>query len=230
MVPSNIGKIQYQNFDKIMFSINYWFPVSSDEVWPDVMERPEIQELIKDKGPFQARIAGRITTSGEEYYNSKQCAEDFEKACDIIKTNSNGKYSPVFLVDHSPIHKAKPEDALNVNHMNLNSGGKQPKMRNGYYFMDLDGDSIKIEQSMVFEEDHEKAGQPKGLKVVCAERFGDDFVIGKSKKDLQAHLAEEDDFKNAKTVLAEVVEPYGGEIIFGVKFHPELSAIECCYR
>ena len=189
-----------------------------------------MEQLIKDKGSFQARIAGRITTSGEDYYNSKQCEEDFKKAADIIKTNSNGKFAPVFLVDHSPIHKARPEDSLNVDHMNLGVGGKQPKMRNGYYFMDLGGDSIKIEQSMVFEEDHEKAGEPKGLKVVCAERFGDDFVKGKTKKQLQIQLGREDDFKEQKTVIAEAVEPYGGEVIFGVKFHPELSAIECCYR
>ena len=189
-----------------------------------------MEQLIKDKGSFQARIAGRITTSGEDYYNSKQCEEDFKKAADIIKTNSNGKFAPVFLVDHSPIHKARPEDSLNVDHMNLGVGGKQPKMRNGYYFMDLGGDSIKIEQSMVFEEDHEKAGEPKGLKVVCAERFGDDFVKGKTKKQLQIQLGQEDDFKEQKTVIAEAIEPYGGEVIFGVKFHPELSAIECCYR
>ena len=57
-----------------------------------------MEQLIKDKGSFQARIAGRITTSGEDYYNSKQCEEDFKKAADIIKTNSNGKLAPVFLL------------------------------------------------------------------------------------------------------------------------------------
>ena len=203
----------------------------SDEVWPEVKTRPDIEKQIKDKGGFQARIAGRIVTTGEEYYNAKQCEEDFKKAADIIKTNSNGKLAPIFLVDHSPIHKAKPEDSLNADYMNMGVGGKQRKMRNGYYFMDNeDGESIRIEQSMVFEEDHEKAGMAKGLKVVCTERFGEEFVRGKTKKQLQTQLSLEDDFKDQKTIIAEAVAPYGGEVIFGVKFHPELSAIEACYR
>ena len=52
----------------------------------------------------------------------------------------------------------------------------------------------------------------------------------KQKKQLQTQLSLEDDFKDQKTIIAEAVAPFGGEVIFGVKFHPELSAIECCYR
>ena len=50
-------------------------------------------------------------------------------------------------LDHSPIHKARPSDALNARKMNCRDGGAQPKQRNGWY---RDGDNI-IEHPMVYE-------------------------------------------------------------------------------
>ena len=48
--------------------------------------------------------------------------------------------------------------------------------------------------------------------------------------DLVALLNDEADFKEAKPALQEAIERKGGEVIFGVKFHPELMEIESCYR
>ena len=53
------------------------------------------------------------------------------------------------------------------------SGGKQPKMRPGWYAM---GPMI-VKQHMVFP-DGPNAGLAKGLRVVCQERFGEEAVQG----------------------------------------------------
>ena len=47
-------------------------------------------------------------------------------------------------------------------------------MRNGWYVRG----GVRWKQSMVFEDGPLK-GQPKGLREVCLERFGEDAVTGK---------------------------------------------------
>ena len=95
------------------------------------------------------------------------------QAADIIKANHNGKYTPLFVLDHSPIHSAMADDALNARKMNVNPGGRQPLMRPGWY----EKDGVRVSQSMVFE-DGRYTGLAKGLKAVCEERFGADLVKG----------------------------------------------------
>ena len=65
------------------------------------------------------------------------------------------------------------EDALNAHNMNVRPGGKQPCMRPGWYRRG----GVRWRQSMVFESGPLK-GQPKGLREVCRERFGEDRVKG----------------------------------------------------
>ena len=65
------------------------------------------------------------------------------------------------------------DDALNLNKMNVNPGGKQPKMRPGYYFKE----GVKFVQHMVFTGGIH-AGKAKGLRAVCEERFGVEAVKG----------------------------------------------------
>ena len=69
---------------------------------------------------------------------------------------------------------AYAEDALNANNMNVRPGGKQPRMRPGWYKRG----GARWRQSMVFEDGPLK-GQPKGLREVCSERFGVKEVKGK---------------------------------------------------
>ena len=62
------------------------------------------------------------------------------------------------------------EDGLIATKMNLGPGGKQPKMRDGWYINEY-GDKCK--QSMVFPNDHpveSLRGKPKGIKKVLEER------------------------------------------------------------
>ena len=67
------------------------------------------------------------------------------------------------------------DDALNANKMNVNPGGKQPLMRPGWFVNKM---GLRIKQHMVFP-DGPFEGKPKGLRAVCQERFGEDFVKGK---------------------------------------------------
>ena len=73
-------------------------------------------------------------------------------------------------------------------------------------------------------------GQPKGLREVCLERFGEDRVKGKKQDALVEMLSSEPDFMSAKPILQEELEKRGCLVLFGVKFHPELMEIESCYR
>ena len=58
--------------------------------------------------------------------------------------------------------------------MNVRPGGKQPRMRAGWFMRG----GMRWRQSMVFE-DGPLRGQPKGLREVCLERFGEEAVKGR---------------------------------------------------
>ena len=72
----------------------------------------------------------------------------------------------LFAFDNASSHSAFSSDALIVKYMNLNPGGKQPKMRKTYF-----GEGIP--QDIIFPLDYhipELRRQPKGLKQVLKER------------------------------------------------------------
>jgi len=71
------------------------------------------------------------------------------------------------MVDNSQGHSAYPDNALLVSKMNLNPGGKQARLRDGWFICD----GQKITQPMVFPVDHPSyPDTPKGMKVVLQER------------------------------------------------------------
>lgn len=85
----------------------------------------------------------------------------------------------VFVFDCSSAHEAFAENALNVNNMNINPGGRgQRKLRNTTIPLDNPApqhngvpDTRGMTQSMVFPDDHPKyPGQPKGMLQVLRER------------------------------------------------------------
>jgi hypothetical protein len=72
------------------------------------------------------------------------------------------------MVDNSQGHCAFAEDALLVSRMNLRPGGKQARMRNGWYFNDV---GVRVSQTMIFPPDHpDHPDKPKGMKQVLEER------------------------------------------------------------
>ncbi|KAJ7865839.1 hypothetical protein B0H13DRAFT_2352779 [Mycena leptocephala] len=76
-------------------------------------------------------------------------------------------YQMLLMVDHSKGHRMYRLDAPLVSRMNLNPGGKQALMCDGWW-MDR---NVRRVQKMVFPADHpEHPGQPKGMKVILQER------------------------------------------------------------
>ncbi|KAH7878710.1 uncharacterized protein C8R40DRAFT_1037722, partial [Lentinula edodes] len=70
-------------------------------------------------------------------------------------------YIAVVLVDNSQGHAAYAKDALRVSEMGFRPGGKQCRMRNGWFTRN----GQKIDQSMLFPPDHPQyPDQPKGMQ------------------------------------------------------------------
>ena len=63
----------------------------------------------------------------------------------------------VWIFDHSNYHAVMPDDALDANKINVNPGGKQQVMRDGWWV----GKPQKMNYNL---------GVPKGLRVVLEER------------------------------------------------------------
>jgi hypothetical protein len=76
-------------------------------------------------------------------------------------------YQALIMVDHSQRHAAYAPDALLVSRMNTKPGGKQARMRDGWYMRD----GHRVAQPMIFPPNHPQyPDQPKGIKVVLTER------------------------------------------------------------
>ena len=85
----------------------------------------------------------------------------------------------VWLFDCSSAHKGLATDALNVNNMNVNPGGKQKHLRSTTIPLDNPPpkpghpDTRGMPQDMVYPGNHlipELQDQPKGMKAVFQER------------------------------------------------------------
>ena len=117
----------------------------------------------------------------------------------------------VFLFDQSSGHTAYAEDSLNVNRMNVNPGGSQPKMRDTTWEGRV--------QKMVGSN-----GTPKGMIQVLVERGVD--VRGMKADDMRKRLKEMHDFKYEKTKVEAMITAQGHRCIFIPKYHCELNPIE----
>ncbi|KIL57051.1 hypothetical protein M378DRAFT_33779, partial [Amanita muscaria Koide BX008] len=79
-------------------------------------------------------------------------------------------YQALFMVDNSQGHSAYAVDALLTQRMNLRPGGKQARLRNGWYKRNGE----KINQSMIFPPDHPTfPNEPKGMKQTLTEHHCD---------------------------------------------------------
>ena len=99
-------------------------------------------------------------TGSEGYWGGDEIVQQVtETVIPIFKAIYPG-YQALFLFDNATSHSAFAEDALRVQHMNLDPGGKQSKMRAGY----INGDVTNV-QLMINEN-----GEPKGIRQVLQER------------------------------------------------------------
>ena len=137
------------------------------------------------------------------------------------------------MVDDSQGHSAYGEDALVASQMNVNPGGSQAHLRDGWY----EQDGQKIIQPMIFASNHPTyPDQPKGLRHVLTERgIPTQGLRGKCKSKCnpaatvcccQRTMEHQPDFQVQKSLMQEVIEDVGHLCIMLPKFHCELNFIE----
>ncbi|KAJ3848796.1 hypothetical protein EV368DRAFT_48605 [Lentinula lateritia] len=121
------------------------------------------------KGASQSMEYGK---NYEGYWNSEMFVKQAnlqlkEKIIPVFEEVHGPGYQALIMVDNSQGHSAYAEDALLTSHMNVGSGGKQARLRNGWY---LNSSGTRVSQSMVFPKSHpEYPNQPKGIKQILSE-------------------------------------------------------------
>jgi hypothetical protein len=122
----------------------------------------------------------------DAWWDLKQLIENVSDAIDIFEYTNAGMVA-IFIFDCSSSHEGLAPDALNINNMNLNPGGKQkhlcdtiiplsnPPPKPGHV------DTHGMPQSLVYSllhPDAKLAGQPKGMRVVLEERVSvwDEYI------------------------------------------------------
>ena len=156
-----------------------------------------------------------------------------EKIIPTFERLHGAGHQALFLIDNSQGHAAYAEDALLVSRMNVNPGGKQAKLRDGWFMED----GVKVVQAMVFSMDHpDYPNEPKGIKFVLSEHgLYQSPLRGKcqSRCDLGATaccnkriLECQPDFQAQKSLVQETIEDAGHLCIFLPKFHCKLNFIE----
>ena len=85
--------------------------------------------------PLQARQLLEYGDSKEGYWTSVRFMQQMERAVRIadFKYPKSDGWRCVWIFDHSSCHTCVPEDALDVNFMNVHSGGKQRVMCDGIW-------------------------------------------------------------------------------------------------
>ena len=161
----------------------------------------------------QARCLLLYGESKEGYWTSENFLEQMKHAVAIanVRYPKEEGWKVVWVFDQSSCHKAMASDALDVSKMNVNPGGKQPKMRDTVW-----GGKP---QKMCFN-----LGIPKGMKQVLKERGINADSLNAEK--MRAILRNHEDFQNEKPKLLHFLEAEGHSGIFLPKFHPELNPIE----
>jgi len=126
---------------------------------------------------FEAR---KITYPGkgfDPWWDLPQLIDQVKIAIKVFK-HTHPNCTVIFTFDRSSAHEGFSENALNINNMNVNPGGRQRKLRNTVIPLNnLDPapgeeDTHGQIQCMVFPDDHpdpKLRGQPKGVKVILQE-------------------------------------------------------------
>nr|GAT46270.1 predicted protein [Mycena chlorophos] len=122
---------------------------------------------------------------GDNYWNTEQMIAQLRNAIKIANfVFPNTVVHWVF--DNSSCHDSMPEDALCVTKMNVGAGGKQPKMRdtvipaNNPFGHGGKPQSLCFPDHLPDDHPHKKdEGQPKGMKIILAERGYTAASLGK---------------------------------------------------
>jgi hypothetical protein len=115
--------------------------------------------------------------NADKWWDLPQLMEQMKDAVDIFEVSHPDAVS-IWAFDCSSAHEGPAPDALNVNRMNINPGGKQTLMRDTIIPMSnpppkpSQQDTRGCSQSLVYPVDHPDptlAGKEKGMRVVMQE-------------------------------------------------------------
>jgi hypothetical protein len=175
----------------------------------------EEREQVKLANPSTRKYAREFLEYGENkegYWNRDKFMEQIKRAVEMaeIKHPKNNGWCHVWVFDHSSCYAVMADDALDVNKMNVNPGGKQRKMRD------------TVRQGRVQKMNY-TLGVPKGMRAVLQERGVD--VSGMVAENMKKALAEMEDFKNEKSLIEHFLISKGHVPVILPKFHRELNPV-----
>ena len=138
----------------------------------------------------------------------------------------------IFAFNNSFSHAKLADNTLNVIKMNLNPEGKQSIMHDTIFNGQI--------QTITFPFDYfdeSLCGKAKGMKVILQERglwisglkafCGKNNELTENPKCCARHiLGAQEDFRNQKLLLQEIIEGLGHKVIFYSKYHCELNYTE----
>lgn len=181
-----------------------------------------------------------VGKNAEGYWTNEHVVNQLEtKAIPAFKEMHPG-LKAVWTFDHSTNHAAYSQDALVASRMNMNPGGKQAVMRDGWFFRD----GVRLSQPMVYPPDHpveRLQSQPKGLRAVlqernlwqanlritCPEESKVEIRPGRQATCCARHvMASQQDFLAQTSVIEEIVKQSGSMLQFFPKYHCECNWIE----
>ena len=151
----------------------------------------------------------------EGYWTSEKFMKQIKevvKIADFKYPKEDGR-KIVWIFDHSSCNAAMPEDALVVSRMNVNPGGKQPVMRDGWWGGKLQRMYFNLEKI------------PKGMSQVLEERSVN--TRGKKADEIRIALGSHPDFKYEKSGIERFLVEEKKHIMYILpKYHCELNPIE----
>lgn len=128
-----------------------------------------------------------------------------------IKYPKEEGWKVVWVFDQSSCHKVMVADVLDASKMNVNPGGKQPKMHDTVWAGKPQKMSFNLEV-------------PKGMKQVLKERGINVDIL--TSAQVHETLKNYTDFKNEKPKVITFLESNGHTALFLSKFHPEMNPTE----
>ncbi|KAJ7604875.1 hypothetical protein DFH06DRAFT_1020554 [Mycena polygramma] len=162
----------------------------------------EDQHVLRKKGVGRGlhrsdiicSTCGHIPEAGEELEYGKNydgywtgelfCKQLRKKIIPAFVKRHGPGYQALFVVDNSQGHSAYAVDALLVSRMNTKPGGKQARMRPGWFMRNNE----RVVQLMIFPADHpDFPDQPKGMKQYLRENC--DYTFDTLKENMPKALA-----------------------------------------
>ncbi|KAJ3884844.1 hypothetical protein GG344DRAFT_91443 [Lentinula edodes] len=174
--------------------------------------------VLEDNQPLKKKGPGRGIHQSDFICSTVGCLKDASVTLEYGKNHEGfwncelfikqlmvlGMYIAVVLVDNLQGHAAYAKDALRVSKMGFHPGGKQCRMRNGWFTHNRQ----KIDQSMLFPPDHPQyPDQPKGMQQVLIEQGL--WKAGLYMKCKGECPTEVPDFQEQKSLVQEVIEEAG---------------------